>query len=48
MVLATIGWIILFGVSMGIMHLIIKKCVEYCDTKHGVLLDEYNNEIGPE
>lgn len=48
MVLATIGWIILFGVSMGIMHLIIKKCVECCHTNEGLLLEKYNDEIGPE
>tara|TARA_B100000674_G_C37338486_1_gene688575 strand:+ start:197 stop:343 length:147 start_codon:yes stop_codon:yes gene_type:complete len=48
MVLATIGWIILFGVSMGVMHLTIKKCVEFCNTNNGVLLEEYNNEIDHE
>ena len=47
MALATIGWIILFGVSMGIIHLIIKKFVECCDINNGLLLEEYN-EIGPE
>ena len=46
MVLATIGWIILFGASMGVMHLIIKKCIECYSKNDGVLLDQYN-EIGP-